>query len=111
MSNPLKLLALASNLDRPWVPQLEQVSILITRLSHICDLEKPENLPEKGFAIKPCPKHDVEDVDEGILKDGIDFLGLYSLTPPGAKTDETTITLHMCRIRPLVLRSKQRIYI
>lgn len=104
MSSPLKLLALASSLDRQWIPPLEQVSILITGLSHICGLEKPENLPEREFAIKPCPKRAVEDIDEGVLAHGIDFLGLYSLEPAGAKTDETTITLFMCRIRRFAAR-------
>src|SRR5271166_4403296 len=99
MPNALKLIALASGLDRPWVPQLEQVSILITGLSHICDLGKPENLPQKGFSIKPCPKRDVEDIDEGVVKDGIDFLGLYT-----SKTDQTTLTLFMCRIRRFATR-------
>ena len=99
MSKPLKLIALASKLDHQWAPPLEQVSIFITGLSHICDLEKPENLPERGFAIKPCPKRDIEDIDEGIREKGIDFLGLYSSTPASVE-----ITLFMCRIRRFAAR-------
>lgn len=94
-SSPLRLKALATELDRPWTPQLEQVKMLIMGLSHICQLRKPQNLPDKPFVIEPCPESSIEDVDEGVKKDGIDFFGLYSI----AEKAETTVTLFMCRIR------------
>jgi hypothetical protein len=96
-SKPLRLIALATNLDRLWVPQLEQVLIIITGLSQICDLEKPENLPKKNFRIKPCPRSDIEDVDEGLSTKGIDFFGQYD-------PEEMVVTLQMCRMRRFATR-------
>jgi hypothetical protein len=96
-SKPLRLMALATNLDRLWVPQLKQVLIIITGLSQICDLEKPENLPKKNFRIKPCPRSDIEDVDEGVLTNGIDFFGQYD-------PDKMEVTLQICRMRRFATR-------
>lgn len=90
----LRLIAFATKFDLPWVPQLEQANILITGLSHICALEHPE-LPDHPFVIEPCRENDIEDVDEGVDREGIDFLGQYSLN----EKNETTVTLNMCRIR------------
>lgn len=92
-SRPLRLIALATNLDRLWVPQLEQALIIITGLSHICDLEKPENLPQKNFRIKPCPRPDIEDLGE----EGIDFFGRYD-------PEEREVTLKICRMRRFATR-------
>jgi hypothetical protein len=96
-SKPLRLRALANKLDRLLLPQLEQILIIITGLSHICDLDKPENLPKKNFGIKPCPRSDIEDVDEGLSTKGIDFFGQYD---PG----ENVVTIYMCRIIRFVVR-------
>lgn len=94
-SRPLRLIALATNLDRLWVPQREQALIIITGLSHICDLKKPENLPKKNFRIKPCPPD--EDVGEGVLTKGIDFFGQYD-------PEEREVTLNICRMRRFATR-------
>jgi hypothetical protein len=101
---PLKLLALASSFDRDWVPPLERVSILIAGLSHVCGLEQPDNLPEKEFIIKPCPKRGIEEIDEGVAQHGIDFLGQYSPAPREKETEESTIKLCMCRMRRFATR-------
>ncbi len=98
--SPLRLKALATKLDRPWVPQLEQANILIKGLSHICALDQPEIVPDQPFVVEPCREDDIEDVDEGLERDGIDFLGQYAFN----EKNETTVTLNMCRIRRLTTR-------
>src|SRR5258708_34279622 len=99
--SPLRLKALATKLDRPWVPQLEQANILIKGLSHICALDQPEIVPDQPFVVEPCREDDIEDVDEGLERDGIDFLGEYAFN----EKNETTVTLNMCRIRRLTTRN------
>jgi hypothetical protein len=91
----LRLSAFATKFDLPWVPRLAQAKLLIDGLSHICVLEQPDNFPQQPFAIEPCPENDIEDVDEGVDREGIDFLGQYSFN----EKDETTVTLNICRIR------------
>jgi hypothetical protein len=92
MSDPLNLVALASKIDEPLFPPLEQVVIFVKILGYICDL-KPQRLPERRFQRLPCPSSDTEDVDEGIWSQGIDFLGRYEYEP-----NEITVKLHICRI-------------
>jgi hypothetical protein len=91
-SKPLGLIVLASKCDWRLVPQLEQVLIIISGLSQICELEKPENLPDKKFRIKPCPLSEIEDVHEGVSTRGIDFFGQYD-------PEEMTVTLQMCLMK------------
>ena len=73
------------------IPPLEQVIIFTKTLGYICDL-KPQQLPEKPFQPHPCPPS--EDLDQGIEKDGIDFLGRYEFV-----LDKIVVTLFICRIR------------
>lgn len=93
----LQLRALVTSFDRLWVPQLEQTNLLIKGLSHICNLEEPANLPKKGFAFRPCPRPEVEDLDEDVLNEGIDVFGKYHPT-------KSLITLCMCRMRRFATR-------
>jgi hypothetical protein len=51
--SPLRLRALATKYDRLWVPQLEQVKILIKGLLYVCNLLEPAILPKKEFTIQP----------------------------------------------------------
>lgn len=93
---PLKLKALTWKSDMPWIPPLEQVIIFTKILGYICDRE-PQWLPKKTFSRRPCVPSEAEEVDEGILRDGIDFLGQYD-------PNETMVTLNMCRIRRYALK-------
>ena len=54
MSDPLSLnlVALATKIDEPLIPPLEQVVIFTKILGHICDFEPPR-LPEKCFERRP----------------------------------------------------------
>jgi hypothetical protein len=90
--NPLKLVALASKNNEPLIPPLEQVTIFTRMLGYICELEL-QHLPEKSFTRLPCPSHDLEDVDEGVESEGVDFLGQYEYGEDGV-----TIKLNICRI-------------
>lgn len=94
--HPLNLVALAAKIDAAWLPSLEQVIVFTKNLAHICAL-KPQQLPEKPFERRPCPSSDPEDLDEGIEREGIDFLGLY-------EPKKIRVTLCVCRIRNFASR-------
>src|ERR1700730_11647909 len=89
---PFKLIALASRADESLIPPLEQGVIFSRMFGYICELEL-QLLPEEPFEQLPCASPDLEDVDDGILSKGIDFLGRYE---HGAS--EITVTLNICRI-------------
>lgn len=95
---PLNLVALASKIDEPWVPPLEQAVIFTKILGCICALE-PQQLAKKPFEHHPCPFPDPEDLDEGVASKGIDFLGLYE-----HGSGEITVTLFICRIMKFCAR-------
>jgi hypothetical protein len=93
----LKLVALASKADEPLVPPLEQVVIFSSMLGYICEL-KLQHLPEEPFKRLPCPSPD-QDLDTGIEKNGIDFLGHYE-----HQLNDITVTLYVCRIMKFCAR-------
>jgi len=98
IASKLRLTALATDFDRLWVPQLDQVLILVKGLSHICGLGEPHNLPDQKFNVEPCcPEFDSEDLEEGIASEGIDFFGQYD-------PNEIKVTLNTCRMRRFATR-------
>jgi hypothetical protein len=95
--NTLRLIAYATVVDRFWIPQVDQVQIFLNGLLHICGLNEPDNSLDKKVTRRPCPTSDVEDMEEGILSEGIDFFGQYH-------PDKIKITLNMCRMRRFATR-------
>jgi len=55
------------------------------------------NPPKKEFAHRPCPPHDVEELDEAITSKGIDAFGQYD-------PSKSQITLYLCRMRRFATR-------